>query len=281
MKFHLMHCVPHPRLHGLYGYIEVIQSIEWGLKELGHSVTYALNNFDPKSINIIFGAQVLPIDFLDKLPENTIVYNFEQMRGFSKDQIRPEVHFYSNKFQVWEYSPSNLQAWELLGAKNVQVVPVAYAPILTRIPKPHTQDIDVLIYGITGQKRLEIFHQLSNAGISTIFASGFYGEARDQLIARSKIVLNINLKDLARIFEIVRVSYLLANKKAVIATIDPNTYIEPEFLSAAKFVSSDKIIETCNHFLESDVERNALEQSGFNAFAQRDIRIILKAALGA
>jgi hypothetical protein len=267
-------------MHGLYGYIEVIQSIEWGLKELGHSVTYALNNFDPKSINIIFGAQVLPIDFLDKLPGNTIVYNFEQIRGLPKDQIRPEVHFYSNKFQVWEYSPSNLEAWELLGAKNVQVVPVAYAPILTRIPKPHTQDIDVLIYGLTGQKRLEIFHQLSNAGISTIFASGFYGEARDQLIARSKIVLNINLYDLSRIFEIVRVSYLLANKKAVIAAIDPNTYVEPEFLGAANFVSSDKITETCIHFLESDVERNALEQRGLNAFAQRDIRTILKAALG-
>jgi hypothetical protein len=267
-------------MHGLYGYIEVIQSIEWGLKELGHSVTYALNNFDPKSINIVFGAQVLPIDLLEKLPGNTIVYNFEQMRGLSKDQIRPEVHFYSNKFQVWDYSPPNLQTWELLGAKNVQVVPVAYAPILTRIPKPHIQDIDVLIYGLTGQKRLEIFHQLSNAGISTIFASGFYGEARDQLIARSKIVLNINLYDFARIFEIVRVSYLLANKKAVIATVDPNTYIEPEFLEAANFVSSDKVVETCIHFLESDIERNALEQRGLNAFAQRDIRIVLTAALG-
>jgi len=275
-----MHCVPHPRIHGLYGYLEVIQSIEWGLKELGATVTYALNTFDPESINIIFGAQVLPIDFLEKLPGNTIIYNFEQMRGASKDQIRPEVHFYLNKFQVWEYSPSNLQTWELLGAKNVQVVPVAYAPILTRIPRPNTQDIDVLIYGLTGQKRLEIFHELSNAGISTIFASGFYGEARDQLIARSKIVLNINLYDFARIFEIVRVSYLLANKKAVISAIDPNTYVETDFLEAAKFVSPDKIIETCIHFLESDTERNALEQKGLNAFAQRDIRIILKAALG-
>ncbi|WP_353438785.1 hypothetical protein [Polynucleobacter sp. UK-FUSCHL-C3] len=280
MKFHLMHCVPHPRMHGLYGYREVIQSIEWGLKELGQSVTYALNNFDPESINIIFGAQVLPIGVLEKLPGNTIIYNLEQIRGSSKDQIRPEVHFYSNKFQVWEYSPSNLLAWELMGAKNVQVVPVAYAPTLTRIPKPHTQDIDVLIYGLTGKKRLEIFHQLSNAGISTIFASGFYGEARDQLIARSKVVLNINLYDFTRIFEIVRVSYLLANKKAVIATIDPNTYIEPEFLEAAKFISPDKVVEICIHFLESDMERNVLEQKGFNTFAQRDIRVILKAALG-
>jgi hypothetical protein len=266
-------------MHGLYGYMEVIESINWGLKELGYSVTYALNNFDPESINIVFGAQVLPLSFLEKLPRNAIIYNFEQLRGLSKDQIRPEIHFYSNKFQIWEYSPSNLQAWELLGAKNVQVVPVAYAPILTRISKPHIQDIDVLIYGLAGQKRLEIFHQLSNSGISTIFASGFYGEARDHLIARSKIVLNINLYDFARIFEVVRVSYLFANKKAVIATIDPNTFIEPDILEAAYFVSSNKVTETCIHFLESDTERNALEQRGFNVLAQRDIKTILQTAL--
>jgi hypothetical protein len=280
MKFHLMHCVPHPRMHGLFGYMEVIQSIEWGLKNLGHSVTYSLNNADPESINIIFGAQVLPIDFLAQLPKNTIIYNFEQMRGLSKDQIRPEIRFFSKQFQIWEYSPSNLDVWELLGIKNVRVVPVGYAPILTTIPKLPMQDIDVLIYGLTGQKRLDIFHQLSNAGLSTIFASGFYGEARDQLIARSKIVLNINLYDFAQIFEIVRVSYLLANKKAVVATLDPNTYIQPEFLGAAQFVLPDKIIETCIHFLESDEERNALEQKGFDAFAKCDIRDILRNALG-
>jgi len=281
MKFHLMHCVPDPRMHGLYGYMEVIQSIEWGLKDLGHSVTYALNNFDPESINIIFGVQVLPISFLEKLPSNTIVYNFEQMRGLSKSQIRPEIQFCSNKFQIWDYSPANLQAWELLGAKNVLIVPVAYAPILSRIPKPPIQDIDVLIYGLTGQKRLEIFHQLSNSGISTIFASGIYGDARDQLIARSKIVLNINLYDFARTFEVVRVSYLLANKKAVIACIDPNTYIASEFLDAAQFVPPDKVMENCVRYLESDIKRNELEQKGFNAFSQHDIRSILQAALDA
>jgi hypothetical protein len=215
------------------------------------------------------------------LPRNTIIYNFEQIRGLSKDQIRPEVHFYSNKFQIWEYSPSNLQAWELLGANDVRLVPVAYAPILTRIPKPHTQDIEVLIYGLAGQKRLELFDQLSNAGISTIFASGFYGEARDQLIGRAKIILNINLYDSTRIFEIVRVSYLLANKKAVVAVIDPNTFIELEYLGAAEFVPPDKILETCIHFLESDIERSALEQKGFNVFANRDIRDILANALEA
>lgn len=281
MNFHLMHCVPHPRMHGLYGYMEIIQSIEWGLQELGHSVTYSLNSAHPEAINIIFGAQVLPIDFLGRLPKNTIIYNFEQMRGLSKDKIRPEMHYYSNEFQIWDYSPSNLSSWEMLGAKNVQVVPVGYAPTLTRIPKPSVQDIDILIYGLTGDKRLSVFHQLSQAGLSVMFVSGFYGEARDQLIARSKIVLNINLYDISQIFEIARVSYLLANKKAVIGTLDPNTYIEPDLLEAIKFVTPDKIVETCIDFLTYDYERGLLEQKGFDLFARRDIKNILQTALNA
>lgn len=279
MNFHLMHCVPHPRMHGLYGYMEIIQSIEWGLQELGHTVTYALNNANPEAINIIFGAQVLPLDFLDRLPKDTIIYNFEQLRGLSKEQIRPEIHFYSNRFKVWEYSPSNQTAWEMLGTKNVRVVPIGYAPILTRIPKPPLQDIDVLIYGLTGEKRLNIFHQLSQAGLSVIYASGFYGDVRDHLIARSKIVLNINLYDFSQIFEVARVSYLLANKKAVIGTLDPDTYVERDLLEAVKFVTPDKIVESCLDLLTYDYERNALEQKGFNTFEKRNIRDILQTAL--
>ena len=100
------------------------------------------------------------------------------------------------------------------------------------------------------------------------------------MIGRSKIVLNINLYDSTKIFEIVRASYLFANKKAVIAVIDSNTFVEPEYLEAAEFVSPDKILETCLHFLQAEGERNTLEQKAYDVFASRDVRPILKAALG-
>ena len=127
---------------------------------------------------------------------------------------------------IWDYSKANLDPWKMLGATSVKIVPIAYAPILTRILKPAEQDIDVLLYGISGGKRLEAFQILSQAGLKVMFFSGLYGDARDQLIARSKIILNVNLYNFAQIFEIVRVSYLLANKKAVVSVIDQNTFLK-------------------------------------------------------
>jgi hypothetical protein len=256
-----------------------MQSLEWGLKNLGHTVSYALNNSSSYSTNIIFGAQVLTINSLEQLPKGTIIYNLEQMRGKSIDQIAPEIKYIADNFEIWDYSSANVSTWELLNTKKIKVVPIGYAPILTRIPKPSIQDIDILIYGMTGDKRLDIFHKLSHAGLRVLFASGFYGESRDQLIARSKIILNINLYDFSQIFEIARVSYLLANKKAVIGTLDPNTYIEEDILKAIKFVKPDMVVESCNDFLTYDYERGLLEQGGFSAFAKRDIRNILESAL--
>jgi hypothetical protein len=278
-KYHLMHCIPHPQMHGLNGYKEVIDSVSWGLDQLGHEVSYSLNSFNPSVTNIIFGAQVLPIETLEKLPKDSIVYNLEQWRGLTKNDIRPEVQFYAENFQIWEYSLANFDTWKLLGVNDPKLVPVAYAPILTRIPKYNIQDIDILIYGMSGDKRLTAFHRLSLAGLKVIFVSGLYGEARDTLIARSKIVLNINLYNMAQIFEIVRVSYLLANKKAIVAILDPNTEVENDVINSVKFSTLEKIVDDCFDLLENDGERARLETIGYENFIKRDIKTILHGTL--
>ncbi|WP_164075752.1 hypothetical protein, partial [Stenotrophomonas maltophilia] len=77
MKFHLAHLIPDPRMHGLNGYKEVIDTVAWGLGELGHEVTYAVNDFAKGATNIVFGAQVAAIETLERLRPDTIIYNFE------------------------------------------------------------------------------------------------------------------------------------------------------------------------------------------------------------
>ncbi|MGD0958329.1 MAG: hypothetical protein ABSB19_00835 [Methylomonas sp.] len=278
-KFHLAHYIPNPRLHGLKGYSEVIETVRWGLEKLGHQVSYAVNGINNSATNIIFGGQMLPIDYLRQLPPDTIIYNFEQTRGLAPDQIREEILYIAKAFRVWDYSSANLAAWNEIGCRDAKIVPVGYAPILTRINKPKVQDIDVLFFGLSGEKRLSAFHNLSNAGLSTVFISGLYGDARDKLIARSKLVLNINLYDMSRIFEIARVSYLFANKKAVVSIFEPETYIEDDIRSGIKFTDADMLVEDCIHLLEQDAERIRYEQYGFNLFSSRDIRKILGEAL--
>lgn len=278
-KFHIFHPIPHPKMHGLNGYKEVIESLEWGLKQLGHEVTYAVNRFSPDAINIIVGAQVIPPDVLEQLPTTSIVYNFEQMRGVPSNDMNPGIVFAAQNFEIWDYSDSNLDTWRSLGVKSPKHVPVAYAPVLSRIPNEGNQEIDVLIYGLSCQKRASVFHRLSTNGIKVAFASGVYGELRDLLISRSKLVANINLYDHSRIFEVVRCSYLLANRKAVIANIDAGTYIEDLYSNAIWTSHIDSFVDDCEFLLSNDHERRILEERGFEVFSKTDIRTVLKEAL--
>lgn len=281
-RYHLMHCLPSRRLHGLNGYKEVIETVGWGLEQLGHQVTSAVNATASDAVNIIFGAQVLPIATLKQFPPDTIIYNFEQMRNVAADLIREETKYYARAphLRLWDYSGANVPCWHDLGRRQVKVVPVGYAPILTRIPKAPQQDIDVLIYGTSGERRLQVFHALSQLGVSTLFVSGLYGPARDDLISRSKIVLNINLYRETRIFEIVRVSYLLANKKAVVADLDVNTSVDDDIRPVVKFAGSLKeLIDTCLQLLSDDRERTELEERGLSSISRRDIKAILQNAL--
>jgi hypothetical protein len=281
-SYHLMHCIPHPRMHGLNGYKEVIETVTWGLEQLGHQVTYAVNKSAIGATNIIFGAQVMPIAALKQLPNDTIIYNFEQMRGLATNNIRDEIKYYTEAehFTIWEYSEANFPAWQALGRHDVKFVPVGYAPILSRISKVQRQDIDVLIYGLSGERRLQIFHELSVRGVSALFASGFYGPARDDLISRSKLVLNINLYKISRIFEIVRVSYLLANKKAVVADLYANTFVEDDVRAGIAFASSaQELLNACFTLLENESRRADLEESGFSCITRRDIRDIIQGVM--
>lgn len=276
-RFNLMHCVPNPRMHGLNGYKEVIDTVAWGLSELGHEVNCSLNAYEPGSRNIVFGAQVLPVEFMESMPANTIIYNFEQLRGVTGQQIRHELHVAAKRFTIWDYTVENLSAWSSLGASAV-IVPVGYAPILQRISKPAIQDIDALIYGLSGDQRIKAFHQLSHSGLSTVFVSGLYGEGRDSLITRSKLVLNVHLYE-HKIFEFVRVSYLLANRKAVVAVVDAETSIVSDLESCVKFTTLENMVADCYRLIEDETARSALESSGFAGFSRCDIRPILESAL--
>ncbi len=279
MHFHLAHIIPSKSLHGLNGYKEVIDTVQWGLQQLGHSATYGLNALSPTATNIVFGAQVLSTQSIEQLPPETIVYNFEQLRGASPGDIKPALVSAAKRLQIWDYSEANRSIWLALGAKNPCVVPVGYAPVLRRIQKPVSQDIDVLLYGLPANDRLFAFHNLSHAGLTTVFLCGLYGKARDDIIGRSKLVLNINAYRQSKIFEIVRVSYLLANQKAVIAETDADGVIDDDLRPAIRPVTSQQLVGECMRLLADEDARLKLEQAGFHAIEQRDIRKILQRVL--
>jgi hypothetical protein len=282
-RFNIGHIVPvqgaRSIMHGLYGYREVIDTLQWGLADIGHDVTVSENSLAADRINILLGAQMLSAEQLRQLPQQTIIYNFEQIGRLTAEELKPEIRTVAERFRIWEYSEGNVSAWTALGAANPVVhVAVGWAPILRRIDKPSIQDIDVLFYGLPGQLRLEVFHDLCHHGIRCAFLCGMYGSARDELIGRSKLVLNINSYR-SRIFEIVRVSYLLANSKAVVADLQADTFVEPALGAGIAFSAPDQMLATCDRLLDDDAARQALEESGRRAFEQRHISPILAKAI--
>lgn len=279
MRFHLMHVII-PGGHGMMGYREVVESVRWGLTALGHEATIGINQVVPGARNIVFGAQALKPDELAALPPDTIVYNFEQGRGMRPEQLRPEMPYIAGRFRVWEYSQANLPTWAQMDMRFPAVhVPVGYAPNLERIEKPARYEIDSLIYGMPNELRLSAFNAVTRTGVSSVFLCGLYGRPRDQLISRSKTVLNVTLFNNMRIFEIVRVSFLLANRKAVVANIDDDTFIEEGVLDAIAATTPQTLAKTVWEICMNDDRRAELEQRGYDYFRTRDIRPILEAAL--
>lgn len=283
MKFHVTDLIPQRRdVHGLYGYREPIDALCWGLAALGHDVTRETNRVVHGRTNIVFGIQMVDELFVDALPADTIIYQLEQMAGLQPHQIKPVYKCVARRLRVWEYSPRNVETWQRLHAVyEPVVVPIGWAPVLERIAKREPEDIDVLFYGWPGDARLQVFRQLCAAGASSVFACGLYGAARDELIARSKIVLNINRYAHSRIFEVVRTSYLLANAKAVVADLHPDTYVEPDLPEAVAFAPLEQVTATCLALLEDTAARRQLAERGQEIFRRRDIRDILRGALAA
>jgi hypothetical protein len=254
-------------MHGLKGYLEVIESVTWALNSLNHDVSYSINSYTEDAINIIFGAQVLPIQTLESLPSNSLIFNLEVFDKNLCSQVGDSVKHYARNFQIIDYSLYNSTFWNFLGARPVYYLPIGYTKNLTRIAKLEVEDIDVLIYGSSSNDRLYAFHELSHAGLKVIFVSGLYGSERDHLIGRSKIILNVNNNE---IFEIVRASYLFANKKAVVSSFSKPCFIEDDIHKAFLATNLENIAVDCQRLINDPERRTNLESAGYETFIKRD-----------
>jgi hypothetical protein len=261
---------------------EVVESIRWGLEALGHQVDVVENRIANASVNILFGFQLVKEVQMDLLPEDTIVYNLEQMASHGTDNFIPQYAMAARRLQVWDYNPEHLKIWEKWQPRRPPIhMPIAYAPTLTRIPKRRDEYIDVLFYGLASTHRVTTFMRLCEKWLHCVYACGLYGQQRDDLISHSKVVLNLNLYHKSRVFEIARVSYLLANAKAVVSDRHPNSVIEPDMLDALEFAQPEEVPDACLRLANDATARNELERRGQQIFQRRDIRTYLTKALSA
>jgi O-methyltransferase len=243
---------------------EIAETLQYGLRRAGHSSCVLENVVDPQATNIILGAHLLTQQEGEALPAGTIIYNLEPLRA----AVLPERYYaLARQHRIWDYSPLNLERWEQEGcAFPPLVVGIGYVPELRRIASQAEPDIDVLFYGSINKRRLAVLEKVKEAGVRLHTAFGVYGKARDALIARAKIILNIHQTG-CDLFESVRVSYLLANAKAVVSESSPDIGY---FKDAVVSLPYEELAEGCLALLRDDARRKELERRGFGIFSQHD-----------
>lgn len=256
---------------------ELAETLLFGLAGLGLDIDFAINELAVDRRNIILGAHLLTPEDAQALPADTIVYNSEQVDDRST-WIDGSYLGLLKRQPLWDYSQANLERLTRHGINHGQFVSVGYVPQLTRIPQDVPQDIDVLFYGAINERRRVILEALIHRGLKVEFLSGVYREARDRMIARAKVVLNLHYYD-ANIFEIVRVSYLLSNEKAVVAECSATTRIDDDMRQAVCAVPYEQLVEACIDLVKDAGKRTTLARRGFEIFSSRDEESILAQAL--
>ena len=242
-------------------FLELAELIGHGLSDLGHGAQLTVNSVIPGTRPILIGVHLMDPALIRDMPADTIVLNTEQINART-GTWNARVLEWASHFETWDYSNRNIEELSRQSRMPIRHLRIGYHPALERIRSAPNQDIDVLFYGSSSERRVRLIDQLKATGMNVKAMFGVYGPERDALIARSRIVLNMH-NFATQIFEIVRVFYLLINRKAVVSEVGPDTAIDPEYRSGIAGVPYDEIPNACLRLLENDADRRELEARGF------------------
>ncbi|MCY0885064.1 MAG: hypothetical protein OWV35_04165 [Firmicutes bacterium] len=252
-------------------------TLRGALRRLGYRAEAVTRPVAAAGPALVLGAQLLAPPELRALAPGSVLYNLEPLDP-AAPWLTPPVRAAFRERPVWDYSRRNCRTWAGLGVAGPLRVPVGYVPELTRIPPAGAEDIEVLFYGTPNPRRLQVLEALRARGVRVAAAFGVWGPARDALIARARLVLNIHYHPV-RIFEVVRVSYLLANRKAVVTECDPDTELDEDLRGAVRAVPYEGLVEACRELLANPAARRELGERGLAAMAARDETVLLARAL--
>ncbi len=277
-RFQVVLITPEGYHHGA-AFSEVMETVSCGLRSLGAQVSQDVNRLVPGPQALLFGSHLLAPEEAHQVPDGSIIYNLEQIAE-SSSWCSPTYLELLERCQVWDYSARNIASLVRLGVTPPPThVPIGYVPELTRVSSSPNEDIDVLFYGSMNERRARVINQLQDLGLNAPAVFGVYGPERDALIARSKVVLNLHFYETS-IFELVRVSYLLANRKAVVAECQPGTEMDEDMRDAVRTASYQQVASACAELVANADARQELGERGFARIAARDEASILATALG-
>ncbi len=271
-----VYVVTPPNYPHVLAFAELANALVQGLQALGFGAGLTQNPGEIEGRAIVLAPHLIPhVGW--RPPADAILYNLEQGAD-GNDWFSDAYWALLRSHEVWDYSQLNV---DYLAGRGVpaRLLPVGYAPCLTRIEPAAAEDIDVLAYGAMTPRRLGVLKALHNRGLKVVPLFNIYGPERDRYIARARIVLNIHAQS-ARLFEIVRVSYLLANGRCVLSEDGNDPGLEAPYRDGVTFVPYDRLIGETLTLLGAPETRQVRAAAGRAALLARPQSAFLEGLLG-
>ena len=275
MKFAVTVVSPPGYIHSA-AFNEVAETLHHSLLALGHDSVLSTEGRLPGRRHIVLGANLLP-HYPLPLAADAILYNLEQVEPGSP-WFPAELIDIFRRHVVWDYHQKNAAVLKRFGVHVEHIVPIGYAKELTRLRLKPEPDIDVLFCGSMNPRREKIIAEMRTQGLQVDTVVGLYGKARDALICRAKLVLNMHFFD-AKILEVVRISYLLANRCAVLSEHSSDPEEDSSFAGGVAFANYHQLAQRARELIDAPAERAHLAQHGFDIMSARPATEYLRTAL--
>lgn len=250
---------------------EVMDSFRLACEQLGYSSSSVpdINNTD---INLFFFAMGLGWSYDVEMPPNAIVVNFEP----ALPELLASMPAYGRLLQrayVWEYSLENMVQHQSLGILRSDYVPLTVdwqaTPLLpaAQVLDDAQQDIDVIFFGETTPRRLQVLRALEGHGLRVAypFGTAWTPAERDALLPRAKVALNMRKLDNSATVEFPRLSILFRHRKAVLSELYPHSEIPAVLRGAMEVCGYDELVDRVRALVADAPRRRELEQAGVDA----------------
>lgn len=249
---------------------ETMDSVSTALTLLGHTVTRS-EAPQTDAINIVFGFHVNP----QGIKRRSIVYQLEPVASDTILRKCVPISYLKNHI-VWDYSRRNISLLEDYGV-HAEYVPICCMPE-SSVPRDVPKTIDVLYYGNVTPYRRRVIDAIKARGLKIVEVFGLYRTDLDELLAKSKVVLNIHNSDDFTTLESVRIMRCLQRGKAVVTEMnagDDDDGLLPFVCSSAY----PELAKACEELAADDAQRIALEQKSSEVLVGRDLTEILPVVL--
>lgn len=153
---------------------------------------------------------------LEQICGKTLWYD-EAAAGVIKLRTDHAKKWLKNCYEIWDYDLDNILFLQSRGYENAKFRPMQWFEGIKTIEHATHKDIDILFYGSMNQKRMKHLEQLSGFKLKIVTqAQPAWGRELDNLISRSKIILNLHYYD-SHLQEQVRILPLIGNDCCVLS----------------------------------------------------------------